>query len=251
MVPLTESPTSPFVDVRQVGQQRVRQVGDRQRLQPHAAGPGQRREEQPLPAEQLVLDPGHHLDVEGHLRLEHPDVAGVHAEDLARLEVANDDLAVQLDPRLRRPAHLLQQESLAAEDAGPELLLEPDRELDPLRRAQEAAALDHQLAAGLHLDRHDLPRHLGRERDLPGAVRDAELRHEDAAATDRALEHAHQPLAPAVWVVVNISISEDIHDISPASETSFSPGFNVISSTGRTVPWICASMRCLLGRRIP
>ena len=59
------------------------------------------------------------------------------------------------------------------------------------------------------------------------------------------------PLAPAVWVVVSISISEDIHDISPASETSFSPGFNVISSTGRTVPWICASMRCLLGRRIP
>src|SRR5262245_32126628 len=50
------------------------------------------------------------------------------------------------------------------------------------------------------------------------------------------------PLAPAVCVVVVISIDCDIQDISPASETIVSPGFSVTSRTGSTVPWICASI---------
>src|SRR3954453_11312516 len=56
------------------------------------------------------------------------------------------------------------------------------------------------------------------------------------------------PLAPAVWVVVIIWIDCDIQDISPASDTIFSPGFNVSSRTGSVVPWIWASMPGLLVR---
>ena len=69
------------------GSQGVRQVRDRQRLQPDPPGTREGGQEQPLAAEQLVLDAGHHLDVERHLRLEHPDVARVHAEHLAGLQV--------------------------------------------------------------------------------------------------------------------------------------------------------------------
>src|SRR4029079_5609499 len=116
-----------------------------------------------------------------HLRLEHPDMAGVDAEQLAWRQVEHANLAVEFHPRLTRPAQLLQDEALTAEDAGPELLLEADRELDALGRTQEPAALDHQLPARRHLHRQDLTGHLGRERDRSGAVPGAELRHEDAA----------------------------------------------------------------------
>jgi hypothetical protein len=56
-------------------------------------------------------------------------------------------------------ADLLQQEAIAAEDAGAERLLEADADLDTGGGAKEAMAMDHVVVPGRDLDRHDVPRH--------------------------------------------------------------------------------------------
>src|SRR5579859_3951007 len=78
------------------------------RLQPHAAGTRERCEEDAVTAEQGVLDARHGGDVELHRLLVHADVTGVHAQRVARLQVVDDHLAVELDPRLPLPLEPLQ-----------------------------------------------------------------------------------------------------------------------------------------------
>src|SRR5207248_7791311 len=122
--------------------QRVREVGQGQRLEPHLPGTGQRGQEDPVPTEQLVLDPRDRRDVEADGRFEHPDVSRVDPKHLAGLEVIQDDLSVQLDPRLSGARDLLEDEPLAAEHAGAQLLLERDGELDVLRPAQVPVVME-------------------------------------------------------------------------------------------------------------
>ena len=112
-------------------------------------------------------------------------VARVHPERVAGLEVVRNHLSMKLDPGLALTDQALHPEAGAPEDAGAEFLLETDGQLDAFGRAQEAVALDHQLAAGLHLHRQDLAGHLRRERDGAAAGLRTELRHEDPAARDR------------------------------------------------------------------
>ena len=80
------------------------------------------REEQPLAAEQDVLEARHHLDVEADRRLHDADMAGVDEETLARCETAVHHLAGQIEPDHARSAHALEDEALAAEEAGTEAL---------------------------------------------------------------------------------------------------------------------------------
>ncbi len=72
-----------------------------------------------------------------------------------------DDLAAQLHPGGARAAKPLQHEPLAAEDAGAQRALQRHGQLHALRRAQEPMAMHEIAAPRLHLDRHDLSRHLG------------------------------------------------------------------------------------------
>ena len=62
----------------------VGEAGDGQRLQPDAAGAGERGEEDAVAAEDHVLDAGDALNLEGDGGLEGADVAGVDAEEFRR-----------------------------------------------------------------------------------------------------------------------------------------------------------------------
>src|SRR5260370_6551853 len=129
--------------LRQVLLDRVRQVLHAHRLQPDATRPRQRGEEEATAAEERVLDSGHSRDVELHRFLVHADVAGVHAQGVARLQVVGHHLAVQLDPRLALSLETLHPESRAPDNARAQPLLEADRKLDPDRGAHETAPLYH------------------------------------------------------------------------------------------------------------
>src|SRR5712692_10732213 len=76
----------------------VRQVLHGHRLQPDVARTGQRGQQQAAAAEERVLDAGDGGDVELHRLLVHPDVAGMHAQCVAGLQVVSHDLAAELDP---------------------------------------------------------------------------------------------------------------------------------------------------------
>src|SRR5882672_11056383 len=103
---------------------RMREVGHRHRLQPHASGSSQRREKDAVAAKQRVLDAGHGGDVELHALLVHADMPGVNTQRVARLQVVRDDLAVELYPGLALSLKALHAKAGAAEDAGAEPLLE-------------------------------------------------------------------------------------------------------------------------------
>jgi hypothetical protein len=115
----------------------------------------------------------------------------MHAQRLTGLEVVHDHLAVELDPGVRAPGELLQDESLAAEDAGTEPLLEPHRQLDSRCAAEEAVPLGEEPRALPHLDRQDLSGELGGEGDHAGGSLGQVFGHEDPAAGDAELQHPH------------------------------------------------------------
>jgi len=56
------------------------------------------------------------------------------------------------------------------------------------------------------------------------------------------LRTPNAPLAPPVCAFVVSWIESVIHESSPASATSLSPGFSVISRTGSVVPLTCDSI---------
>jgi hypothetical protein len=89
---------APRFAVGQVLGYRVRQVLHGHRLQPDTPRAGKRGQEDPVAAEEHVLDAGDSRDAELDSLLEHADVPGVHADGVARLEVVDDHLAVQLNP---------------------------------------------------------------------------------------------------------------------------------------------------------
>ena len=100
-----------------------------QRLQPHPAGAGERREEDPLAAEKRGLDLAHELDVVADRRLQRDQAAGVHAQHLAGPQVERVHHAPGVREAEAVAFQLLHDEALAAEQADADLPLErdPDR----------------------------------------------------------------------------------------------------------------------------
>ena len=70
----------------------------------------------------------------------------------------------------------------AAKDARAQRLLESDADAYLRRRAQKAVAMHQVFLPRSHLNGHDVPRHLGGERDLAGILHGAILGHKEAAA---------------------------------------------------------------------
>ena len=91
----------------------VGQVSQRQRLQPYAAGAGERGQKDTVAAEEDHAYAGHTHDLKA------ADVAGVCAECFARCQVADDDFARQLKLCGALTVDALQQKAIAAKDAAP------------------------------------------------------------------------------------------------------------------------------------
>src|SRR5215475_11227158 len=93
----------------------TRKATEWQRLQPDTPRTGQRREKQPLAAEQRGLHAPHELNVVTHRRLQGDDAPGVHAHGLARLEVEGMHGPAGMDETESVAIQALHDESLAAE----------------------------------------------------------------------------------------------------------------------------------------
>ena len=170
---------------------------DGQRLQPDRSGALEYGEEDSVSAEDGILQAWNHHDLEGDRGLECADVAGMDAQDFAGGKVLHDQLAGELDPRRSLAGDLLEQEAVAAKDAGAQRLLEADADGDAVGGAEEAVAVDHVLLAGADGDGDDVARDLGGERDFAGILHGAVFSHEEAAAAGHALEHAEEAAASA------------------------------------------------------
>src|SRR5262249_220221 len=130
-----------------------------QRLQPHAAGAGERREEDALAAEERGLDLAHELDVVVHRGLERDQAPRVHAQRLAGSEVQLADRPARVREHEAVAVQALHDEALAAEEAHADLLLERDADRDAAGRAEERVLLADELAAELReVERDDLAR---------------------------------------------------------------------------------------------
>src|SRR5690606_27389978 len=101
---------------------------ERARLQPPAAGAGERGAEQAVAAEQRGLEPADPLDVVRDARLERHEAAGIEAQRLSRCEIARHDRTAGMNEREALAFELLQDEALAAEQAGADLLVPRDAE---------------------------------------------------------------------------------------------------------------------------
>src|SRR6267378_4655573 len=101
----------------------------------------------------------------------------MHPEGIARLQVVDDNLAVQSNPGLTLPGQLLKPKARAAEDSRAQALLKTDRKLDSDLSAKESMAMDHVALAGRDLQRQDLARQLGREGQKPWSAYSRVLRH--------------------------------------------------------------------------
>src|ERR1700722_11986418 len=116
--------------VRQIRLQCMREVHEWKRLQPHASWSCERGEKDAVATEEHVADALNARDVESDARLECADMTRMYTQRLTRLQIAHDGLAAQLQPGSPIAINLLQQESVAAEDARAERLLKTDAELN-------------------------------------------------------------------------------------------------------------------------
>ena len=82
----------------------MREVGQRQRLQPDLSGSRQPSDKKAVPAKDDVLDPWNNCDVEVDGGIEHPNVPGMHHQLLSRCQVITKDFASQFDPGCGIPA---------------------------------------------------------------------------------------------------------------------------------------------------
>src|SRR5437879_4157815 len=114
-------------------------------------------------------------------------MSGMHAEVLSGLEIANDQLPGQLDPRDSLATDFLQQESIAAENARTERLLETNADLDLRRGAEKSLAVNHVLVPRRNLDGNDVPRKLGGESRFSRSSNGEVLRKEDRSVAGRGL----------------------------------------------------------------
>src|SRR6185437_4291678 len=181
--------------MRQIGLERVSQVHEGKRLQPHASRSCERGEKDAVTAKEHVADALDARDVEADVRLERADVAGMNAQRLAGLKVAHDDLAAQLQPCGPIAVELLQQESVAAEDARAERLLEAHPQLNLRGGAEETMTVNQKLVSGSDLNGQNMPGNLGCESDLAGITLRRVLGHEEAAPAHYTFERAEESAA--------------------------------------------------------
>ena len=119
---------------------------------------------------------------------------GMHEQPLARREIALDDLAREVEKCRPGAAHLLEDETLAAEKAGADALLPGVFEADRLFGAEKRLlAADHSLAGG-KLHRHDLARKTRRKRDVTVTAR-GEIGDEQTAAAQRPADRGEKAAA--------------------------------------------------------
>jgi len=175
----------------------VGEFGDGQGLEPDSAGSAEVCEEDAVSAEDGVLDAADGGDVETDAALECAYVAGMHEQRFAGCEVFDDHFAGKFEPGGSDAGDFLQEESVAAEDARSERLLEADADLDLVGGAQEAVAMDHEFVAGADFDRDDVAGDAGGECDLAGCSEGAVFGHEEGAAAGYALECSEKAAASA------------------------------------------------------
>src|SRR5438270_769296 len=116
----------------------------------------------------------------------------MHPQCFSRLQVANNQLAGELEPRGTLSTQMLQKKAAAAENSCAKRLLEPDRNLDTRCRTQKAVAMDHVFVSRRDFDRHNVARQLGCEGDLACRADRAVFGHEDRAAAGHSLDHPKQ-----------------------------------------------------------
>src|SRR6202790_5133435 len=141
----------------------------------------------------------------------------MHAQALAWLQVVGQDLAAQLAPCPTLAGDLLEREAVAAEEAGAEALLKPDRELHATEAADKGvpvAEVAHS-RLGRDVDREDRPGKARREGDHAGGALRGELAHEDRAPTDGRLEDPADTAAAA-------HLRRRLHDDRPRHPGEFS-----------------------------
>ena len=184
---------TPSVPAGEEGGQGGGHAADRHGLEDDAAGAGDHRVEEALAAEEGVLYPLHGLNVDGAGGIHHGQVAGVYHHPLPGGELILHGVAVHLQEGHARAGELLHDEALAAEEAGPCLLLEEDRHLHPLLRGQKAGLLDHDGPVGGDLHRPDGAGEAGGKSDHAGAA----LGGVDVLEEGLAGEHPAEGLAQA------------------------------------------------------
>ena len=134
------------------------------------AGAGDDGVEDALAAEHHVLESRDRLDVHGAGGVHGRQVTGVHHQGLAGVQVVLHDMAVKLGEGHAPAGEFLHDEALAAEEAGAQLLLEKDGQLDALLAGQEAALLHHQLPARADVKGPDAAGEAGGKGDQPLAA---------------------------------------------------------------------------------
>ena len=108
------------------------------------------------------------------------------------------------------PGHLLQQESVSAEDPGSQRLLETDPELNLGRGAEEAVTMNQILHAGTNLHRLDVPRDPGSKGNLAASTHRAVFRHEQASAARHSLQGAEDS-SPSAELGVRLQLNGAAH----------------------------------------
>src|SRR5437764_14301748 len=119
------------------------QLGDGQPLKPDSSRPGECHQKNSITAEDHIFNPRHGRDLKRHARLKRADMARMHPQCLTRLQITHHELSRKFEPRHSLSAKLLQQKTIAAEDARPERLLESKRKLHLRRSAQKPMPMNH------------------------------------------------------------------------------------------------------------
>ena len=128
------------------------------------------------------------------LGLEHADMAGVDQQPLARREIALDEFARQVEPDDAGAGHLLQDEAVAAEEAGAHALLPGELQRHRFLRDEERLLAADQRLAGLQQRRDDRSGEARREGDVAGAA-GGEVSDEERAAAEGALQPGEEAAA--------------------------------------------------------
>ncbi|CAN4071859.1 putative acetyltransferase involved in intracellular survival and related acetyltransferases, partial [Dysosmobacter welbionis] len=121
------------------GPQNPCHLRDRHGLEIDMARSGDNGVEDPLTAEHHVLEPRDRLDIHGAGGIHGRQISGIHHQGLTGIQVVFHDMPVELGEGNPPAGELLHDEALAAEEAGAQLLLEKDGQLDARLAGQEAA----------------------------------------------------------------------------------------------------------------
>ncbi len=136
----------------------IGQTAEGQGLQEHLARPLQQGEEQAFAAEERVLEAADELDVVVHALLESHQATRINAQALAALQGAFDHRAAGVDEGQAVALQTLQDETLAAEEAGAQALVEGHGDVDAVGAAEVGVLLAEVDALCAQIHRDDLAR---------------------------------------------------------------------------------------------